>query len=50
MPTVKYIIKDRVTLKIEDLQHIKHVVIAIKQTILLMEKINLLGEEYLKDL
>ncbi|MDR1470377.1 MAG: N-6 DNA methylase [Spirochaetaceae bacterium] len=41
--------KDRVSLNIEDLQHIKNMIIAIKQTISVMKEIELLGEDYLHD-
>jgi predicted helicase len=44
---VKNRIKDKVPLNIEDLQHIKNMIIAIKQTIIVMKNIELLGEEYL---
>jgi predicted helicase len=47
---IKSRIKDKVALTIDDLQHIKNVVLAIKQTIAVMEKIELLGEEYLTDI
>jgi predicted helicase len=47
---IKNRIKDKVPLKIEDLQHIKNMIIAIKQTIIVMENIELLGEEYLSDI
>jgi hypothetical protein len=47
---IKNRIKDRVSIKIEDLEHIKNMVISIKQTISVMEKIELMGEDYLNDL
>jgi predicted helicase len=47
---IKHRIKDKVPLKIEDLQHIKNMIISIKQTIIVMEEIILLGEEYLNDI
>jgi hypothetical protein len=46
---IKNRIKDRVSIMIEDLQHIKNMLIAIKQTIAVMEKIEGLGEEYLDE-
>jgi predicted helicase len=46
---IKNRIKDRVPIKLEDLQHIKNTIIAIKQTISVMDEIELLGEEYLND-
>jgi hypothetical protein len=42
--------KDRVPLTIDDLQHIKNMVIVIKQTISVMTEIERLGEAYLHDL
>ncbi|GHV62751.1 DNA methyltransferase [Spirochaetia bacterium] len=45
---IKNRIKDKVTLGLEDLQHIKNMILAIKQTIVVMGKIEQLGEEYLK--
>jgi predicted helicase len=47
---IKNRIKDKVPLKIEELQHIKNMIIAIKQTIITIENIELLGEEYLTDI
>jgi predicted helicase len=47
---IKNRIRDRVSLKTDDLQHIKNMIIAIKQTISVMEKIELLGEDYLNSL
>jgi predicted helicase len=47
---IKNRIKDKVPLGIDDLQHIKNMIIAIKQTIIVMENIELLGEEYLTDI
>jgi predicted helicase len=47
---IKHRVKDKVSLKIEDLQHIKNILIAIKQTIIVMKNIELLGEEYLNDM
>jgi hypothetical protein len=41
--------KDRVPLTIDDLQHIKNMIIAIKQTISVMAEIERLGEDYLRD-
>jgi hypothetical protein len=46
---IKNRIKDRVSIKLEDLQHIKNTIIAIKQTISVMDEIELLGDEYLND-
>jgi predicted helicase len=45
---IKNRIKDKVTLGLGDLQHIKNMILAIKQTIVVMGKIEQLGEEYLK--
>jgi hypothetical protein len=47
---IKNRIKDKVHISITDLQHIKNMIIAIKETIQIMEKIELLGEEYLVDI
>jgi predicted helicase len=47
---IKNRIKDKASINIEDLQHIKNMVIAIKQTISVMKEIDLLGEDYLTDL
>jgi predicted helicase len=47
---IKNRIKDRVSIGIDDLQHIKNMIIAIKQTIFVMEKIELLGEDYLNEI
>jgi predicted helicase len=46
---IKNRIKDRAAIAVEDLQHIKNMIIAIKQTISVMAEIELLGEEYLND-
>jgi predicted helicase len=45
---IKNRIKDKVHLKLEELQHIKNMIITIKQTIIVMKNIELLGEEYLR--
>jgi predicted helicase len=45
---LKYRIKDKVSLSTSDLQHIKNMIIALKNTILTMQEIESLGEEYLK--
>jgi hypothetical protein len=47
---IKNRIKDKVQLTINDLQHIKNMIIAIKETIKIMDSIEKLGEEYLNDL
>jgi predicted helicase len=47
---IKNRIKDRVSINLTDLQHIKNMIIVIKETIKIMEKIELLGEEYLIDI
>ena len=44
---LKYRIKDKVPLTISDLNHLKNMILAIKNTILVMRKIEELGEEYL---
>jgi predicted helicase len=44
---LKYRKKDCVPLEIEDLQHIKNVAIVIKNTIIIMSDIEILGEDYL---
>jgi predicted helicase len=45
---LKYRIKDNVSLGTTDLQHLKNMIIALKNTILVMIEIEELGEEYLK--
>jgi hypothetical protein len=45
---LKYRIKDEVILGIEDLDHIKNMITAIKNTISVMGEIEWLGEDYLK--
>jgi predicted helicase len=47
---IKNRIKDKVSINLTDLQHIKNMIIAIKETVKIMEKIELLGEEYLTDI
>jgi hypothetical protein len=47
---IKNRIKDKVHLKIDDLQHIKNMIISIKETIKVMELIKALGEEYLTEI
>ncbi|MDR1553046.1 MAG: hypothetical protein LBS69_06245, partial [Prevotellaceae bacterium] len=44
---LKYRIKDKVALNASDIQHLKNMIIAIKNTIQTMQKIEELGEEYL---
>ncbi|MDR1738214.1 MAG: N-6 DNA methylase [Candidatus Symbiothrix sp.] len=46
---LKYRIKDEVALGIADLNHLKQMIIAIKQTIAVMQEIEGLGEQYLTD-
>ena len=43
----EYRIKDNVVLGTEDLTHIKNMFFAIKNTFLIMNEIELLGEKYL---
>ena len=45
---LKYRIKDKVLLTSDDLQHLKNMIIALKNTILTMQEIEKLGEDYLK--
>jgi len=45
---LKYRIKDKVTLTYTDLEHLRKMIIAIKNTITIMQEIEKLGEEYLK--
>jgi len=45
---LKYRIKDAVPLTFTDLNHLKNMIIAIKNTISVMEEIEELGEEYLE--
>ncbi|MCL2596482.1 MAG: N-6 DNA methylase [Paludibacter sp.] len=45
---LKYRIKDKIELTVHDLKHLQKMIISIKNTILLMNKIEGLGEEYLK--
>ena len=45
---LKYRIKDKVSLATPDLQHLKNMMIALKNTILIMQEIEKLGEKYLK--
>ena len=47
---IKNRIKDKVQITINDLQHIKNMIIAIKETIKAMNNIEELGEEYLNDI
>jgi predicted helicase len=47
---LKYRIKDKVILGIDDLAHIKNMIIVIKHTMLIMEQIKELKESYLKDI
>jgi predicted helicase len=47
---IKNRVKDRAPINIKDLQHIKNMAAAIKQTISVMKEIELLGEDYLTDL
>jgi hypothetical protein len=44
---LKYRIKDKVTLSLSDLSHLKNMIIAIKNTISIMNEIEGLGEKYL---
>jgi predicted helicase len=45
---IKNRIKDKVSLQINDLQHIKNMIISIKETIKIMDLIKDIGEEYLQ--
>jgi predicted helicase len=45
---LKYRIKDKVLLNSSDLQHLKNMIVALKNTILTMQDIEKLGEGYLK--
>ena len=45
---LKYRIKDKVSLATSDLQHLKNMIIALKNTISTMQEIEKLGEDYLK--
>jgi len=45
---LKYRIKDSVSLASSDLQHLKNMIIALKNTIFTMQEIEKLGEDYLK--
>jgi predicted helicase len=45
---MKYRIKDKVLLSISDLQHLKNMIIALKNTVSTMQEIEKLGEKYLK--
>lgn len=47
---IKNRIKDKVHIRIGDLQHIKNMIISIRETIKIMQLINAMGEEYLKDI
>jgi hypothetical protein len=47
---IKNRIKDKVRLGLEDLRHIKKMIIAVKRTIVVTRKIEQFGEEYLKDI
>jgi hypothetical protein len=46
---LKYRIKDKIELTFEDFEHIKNMLIALKNTIRIMAKIELLGEIYMDD-
>jgi predicted helicase len=45
---LKYRINDKVSLNSSDLQHLKNMIIALKNTVLTMQELEKLGEEYLK--
>ena len=45
---LKYRIKDKVLLSLPDLQHLKNMIIALKNTISAMQDIEILGDDYLK--
>jgi len=44
---LKYRIKDKISLTADDLNHLKNMIISIKNTISIMSEIEILGEEYL---
>jgi hypothetical protein len=45
---LKYRIKDKVSLDSSDLQHLKNMIIALRNTIFTMQEIEKLGEDYLQ--